>query len=406
MKILFVNKFLYPRGGAESYMLGLGEYLSKIGHEVQYFGMSDEKNTVGNKAGAYTPNMDFHKKSSERFLYPFRIIYSFEARRKIGKALDDMKPDVVHLNNINFQLTPSIIDEIKKRNIPLVWTLHDYQLICPAHLLYNSDKNCVCEKCVGKSKIYCIKNKCIHSSRIKSILGAAESFFYKIKGTYKKVDLFIAPSKFLYSKLVADNRKMFENRTVVLHNYVAKHTASENIKSKFPFPYVAFAGRLSQEKGTRILKETAGLLPNVQFVVMGGGEEENMLKEEKNIHLTGFVTGQMLVDNVAGARAVAVPSVCFENCPMTILEAQMLSVPAVTMNMGGMAELVEDGKTGVLAESVNSRAFAAAVENILSDDKRLEQMKENCKKEAENFLTVDKYCERILLYYKKVIENG
>ena len=406
MKILFVNKFLYPRGGAESYMLGLGEYLSKIGHEVQYFGMSDEKNTVGNKAGAYTPNMDFHKKSSERFLYPFRIIYSFEARRKIGKALDDMKPDVVHLNNINFQLTPSIIDEIKKRNIPLVWTLHDYQLICPAHLLYNSDKNCVCEKCVGKSKISCIKNKCIHSSRIKSILGAAESFFYKIKGTYKKVDLFIAPSKFLYSKLVADNRKMFENRTVVLHNYVAKHTASENIKSKFPFPYVAFAGRLSQEKGTRILKETARLLPNVQFVVMGGGEEENMLKEEKNIHLTGFVTGQMLVDNVAGARAVAVPSVCFENCPMTILEAQMLSVPAVTMNMGGMAELVEDGKTGVLAESVNSRAFAAAVENILSDDKRLEQMKENCKKEAENFLTVDKYCERILLYYKKVIENG
>ena len=199
---------------------------------------------------------------------------------------------------------------------------------------------------------------------------------------------------------------MFENRTVVLHNYVAKHTASENIKSKFPFPYVAFAGRLSQEKGTRILKETARLLPNVQFVVMGGGEEENMLKEEKNIHLTGFVTGQMLVDNVAGARAVAVPSVCFENCPMTILEAQMLSVPAVTMNMGGMAELVEDGKTGVLAESVNSRAFAAAVENILSDDKRLEQMKENCKKEAENFLTVDKYCERILLYYKKVIENG
>lgn len=238
------------------------------------------------------------------------------------------------------------------------------------------------------------------------MLGAFESFFYKIKGTYKKVDLFIAPSEFLYSKLAADNNKLFEKRTEVLHNYVVKRTASENVKSNFPFPYIAFAGRLSKEKGTGILKETARLLPNVQFVVMGSGEEEDTLKEEKNIHITGFVTGQTLVDNIACARAVAVPSVCFENCPMTILESQMLAVPAVTMNMGGMAELVKDGKTGVLAKAVNARAFAAAVENILSDSERLEQMKINCKKEAENFLTLDAYGEKVLALYKRVIDNG
>ena len=84
MKILMVNKYLYPRGGSESYMLKLGNYLSSLGHEVQYFGMFDEKNTVGNKEEAYTQNMDFHSAKIARFLYPFKIIFSLEAKKKIG----------------------------------------------------------------------------------------------------------------------------------------------------------------------------------------------------------------------------------------------------------------------------------------------------------------------------------
>ena len=115
MKILMVNKFLYPRGGSESYMLKLGEELLALGHEVQYFGMYDEKNTVGNSLGLYTGNMDFHSTGVQRFLYPFRIIYSREAYKKISDVLDDFKPDIVHMNNINFQLTPSIIYAVKKR---------------------------------------------------------------------------------------------------------------------------------------------------------------------------------------------------------------------------------------------------------------------------------------------------
>lgn len=406
MKILIVNKFLYPRGGSESYMLGIGKTLKKLGHEVEYFGMYDEKNTVENRLGEYTQNMDFHKKSLERLLYPFRIIYSFESKKKIGKVIDEMQPDVIHLNNINFQLTPSIIDAAKKRHVPVVWTLHDYQLICPGHLLYNNDRNCVCEKCIGRGKSACIKDKCIHSSKIKSILGVIEAKFYKIKGTYKKVDRFIAPSNFLYSKLVADNRPLFENRTTVIHNFVNKKSLPEKVKNNFGFPYIAFAGRLSPEKGTRILKDAARLLPDVDFVVMGGGPDEKMLSGIPNIHLTGFVTGKTLDENIAGAEAVAVPSVCFENCPMAILEGQQLAVPAVTMNMGGMAELVEDGKTGVLSKSVDAESFAAAVKDILSDRKRLAEMKENCLENAKTFSDTDAYCEKLLGIYAEVINNG
>ena len=135
MRILMVNKFLYPRGGAESYMLKLGQQLENSGHTVEYFGMYDEKNTVGNSAGLYTQNMDFHSGKLSRFLYPFKIIYSAEAYKKISRVIDCFKPDVVHMNNINFQLTPSIIYAVKKKNIPLVQTVHDYQMICPNHLL-------------------------------------------------------------------------------------------------------------------------------------------------------------------------------------------------------------------------------------------------------------------------------
>ena len=149
-----VNKFLYPRGGAESYMLGIGKCFEKMGHEVQYFGMHDEKNTVGNCMELYTQNMDFHTTSLKKLLYPFKIIYSFEAKRKIGKLLDTMQPDFIHLNNINFQLTPSVIGAAKKRKIPVLWTLHDYQLICPNHLLYNSKTGGVCEKCIGRKRLH------------------------------------------------------------------------------------------------------------------------------------------------------------------------------------------------------------------------------------------------------------
>ena len=216
-----VNKFLYPRGGSESYMLYLAEHLKKIGHEVEFFGMYDEKNTVGNSPGLYTQNMDFHSKGLARFLYPFKIVYSFEAKKKIMQVIDAFKPDIVHMNNINFQLTPSIIYGIKKKGIPLVQTVHDYQMICPNHLLYNFEKNTPCEKCVRGSHMNCIKNKCIHGSGVKSIIGVIEAKFYSWLKTYKKVDLFVCPSNFLENKLLSA-KEYYKGKTKTIHNFIDK----------------------------------------------------------------------------------------------------------------------------------------------------------------------------------------
>lgn len=157
MKILIVNKFLYPNGGSETYIFKIGQQLQSMGHEVQYFGMEHEKRIVGNHAESYTSNMDFHTGKLQKLLYPFKILYSKEARRKIGTVLEDFQPDVVHLNNFNFQLTPSILYEIKKfakkqnRKISIVYTAHDYQWVCPNHMLYIPHRQEVCKKCPAEN---------------------------------------------------------------------------------------------------------------------------------------------------------------------------------------------------------------------------------------------------------------
>ena len=400
MKILMVNKFLYPRGGSESYMLYLAEYLKKIGHEVQFFGMFDENNTVGNSKGLYTQNMDFHSKGLARLLYPFKIIYSFEARKKIMQVIDDFKPDIVHMNNINFQLTPSIIYGIKKKGIPLVQTVHDYQMICPNHLLYNFDKNIPCEKCVNGSHINCIKNKCIHASTVKSIIGVIEAKFYSLLKTYKKVDLFVCPSNFLENKLLSA-KGYYKGKTKTIHNFINKEKFSKN--SKKMDSYIVFVGRLSREKGIENIAGAAKLLPEYNFVVAGSGPDEHILKDISNIRLAGFLTGDELTELMGNAKLLLLPSVCYENCPLSILEAHCMGVPVVTMNSGGMAELVKDGVTGTLVNEPTPEGIADKLKETLVNENYYNTLRENCQNEKDNILSVENYAEILIKEYEKLV---
>lgn len=402
MKILMVNKFLYPRGGSESYMLYLGEHLEKMGHQVSYFGMYDEKNTVGNAAGLYTQNMDFHAKNWERFLYPFKIIYSFEAKKKIMQVIDDFQPDIVHMNNINFQLTPSIIYGVKKKGIPLVQTVHDYQMICPNHLLYNFEKNTPCEKCINGSYWNCIKNRCIHGSLVKSVLGVVEAMLFSLLKPYKKVDLFVCPSNFLENKLLS-TKKYYEGKTRTIHNYIDKERFA--LRDQKEGDYIVYVGRLSKEKGIENIAATAKLLPQYTFIIAGSGPDEGLLKDIPNVKLAGFLTGDKLTELMGNAKVLLLPSVCFENCPLSILEAQAMGVPVVTMNYGGMAELVREGVTGALAEEPTPEGIAAKLQQVMEEERYYKKLRENCKAARDNILSVETYCDRLLKEYEWLIQR-
>ena len=401
MKILMVNKFLYPRGGSESYMLKLGDELTALGHEIEYFGMYDEKNTVGNSAGAYTTNMDFHSTGLARFLYPFKILYSTEAEKKIGKVLDRFQPDVVHMNNINFQLTPSIIYAVKKRNIPLVQTVHDYQMICPNHLLYSFSETKPCDRCITGAKLNCLKYRCIHDSKVKSLLGVVEAKLYSVLKTYQKVDLYVCPSHFLENKLLKGSA-LYSGKTFTIHNFIEKKFTPE--KTENQEPYIVFVGRLSKEKGVELLAQTAKLLPQYKFVVAGNGPDDACLQNIPNVILKGFVSGQDLANLMANAKLLLAPSVCYENCPLSILEAHSMGVPVVTMNSGGMAELVEDGKTGGLVGKPTAECVAETLEKCLDEDV-YRTLKENCQRAGETIMGVREYAEIILQKYNDLIKK-
>ena len=395
MKILFINKFLHPNGGSETYIFKLGDYLRSQGHEVQYFGMEHEGRIVGNRVESYTSDMDFHNGSKlQKLFYPIKTIYSSEARKRIRLVLDDFQPDVCHLNNFNFQLTPSVILEIVKwrkktgKTCKLLYTAHDYQLVCPNHMCHNPNTCENCEKCLGGHFINCFKGKCIHGSAAKSLVGTAEAFFWNKTGVYKHIDTIICCSNFMKTKL--DTNPLFAKKTLALHNFVDS-VEQRSVEKK---DYVLYFGRYSKEKGIETLIQVAKELPHIPFIFAGTGPLEPLLKDLPNVKNVGFQTGEALEILIRQARFTVYPSEWYENCPFSVMESQLYGTPVLGANIGGIPELIQPGKTGELFESGNSIDLKNKIIGLWSDSSLLETMNYNFL--SVGFLSIERYVHVLL----------
>ncbi len=399
MNILMVNKFLHPNGGSETYIFKLGDCLKELGHNVEYFGMDHENRCVSNSVDAYTSNMDFHNASKlDKLVYPLKTIYSTEARKKIRQVLDSFMPDVVHINNFNFQLTPSIILETRKwsrstgHKVRIVFTAHDFQLICPNHMMKNPITGEICERCVGGKFSSCTKNKCIHGSTAKSAVGSAEAYFWNINGVYNQIDTFICCSHFMKSKL--DTNPKFSNRTVPLHNFIDAPPEVAVTKKD----YIIYFGRFSVEKGIDTLINVCKMLPNIKFIFAGTGPLEEDTKGVANIENVGFKTGDELATLIREARMSIYPSQWYENCPFSVMESQMYGTPVVGANIGGIPELINVGKTGELFESGNADDLKNTILKLWDDPQLLNSYTENCK--DVTFDNAKQYVEKLMKYYR------
>lgn len=418
MKILMVNKFLYPNGGSETYIFKLGEQLQKKGHEIQYFGMEHAGRIVGNRLECYTSDMDFHAGGVGKLLYPFRIIYSGEAKRKMRRVLEDFRPDVVHLNNINFQLTPSIIYAVrafeKKRGkrIKIVYTAHDYQWVCPNHMMRIPATGQICFACRGGDFKQCSKNRCIHDSRVKSLLGTIEAGFYAMRKTYGMVDVIICPSEFMKKQL--DTDPLLAEKTVMMHNFIDKDTAvagkthgkKKKRREKAEVfgtaadgdrpagDYVLYFGRYAEEKGTLTLLEACRALPEIPFVFAGTGPLEGRVNQAPNVENRGFVAGEELRRLIAQARFSVYPSEWYENCPFSVMESQMYGTPVLASDLGGAPELVQPGRTGDLFRGGDAQELTEHIKELWEDPELCRAYSENCR--SINFDTAEEYCAKIV----------
>lgn len=403
MRILIVNKFLFPNGGSETYIFKIGSQLQKMGHEVQYFGMEHEGRIVGNHAESYTSNMDFHGKGIQKLLYPFRIIYSGEARKKIRVVLEDFKPDVVHLNNFNFQITPSIIYEIRKwekavkKKVSIVYTAHDYQWVCPNHLLTIPATGELCFRCAGGKYGECTKNKCIHNSTLRSLLGTLEARLYHSLHTYQMVDKIICPSKFMEEKL--GSNPLLAGKLETLYNFLD----GEKYKAAKKKDYILYFGRFSEEKGVRTLLKVCNDLKEIPFLFAGTGALEEDISHYKNITNVGFLKGNELKRIIGEARFTIFPSECNENCPFSVMESQWYGTPVIAADVGGVPELVKNGYTGELFTAGKEEELKEKVLKLWENRELCEEYTRNCS--DLSFDSVEAYCNKLLKIYAGLDEN-
>lgn len=396
MKVLMVNKFLYPKGGSETYVFKLGETLARHGHSVEYFGLQNEKNIVGNSAEAYVSDMDFSAGIKKNLKAPFRIIYSKEARKKISEVLKSFQPDVVHLNNIQFHLTPSIILEVEKyrkktgRNTKIIYTAHDFQLICPSHGLFDSQIN-VCEKCISGNYTHCLKTKCMKNSRMKSLLAMTDAYFWKCSKAYSYINAIICPSHFL--KLKLDTQKRFADKTVTIHNFIEPQEITFSKKEG----YVLEFGHLSRDKGTNTLLAVAERMPEVRFLFAGYGAAEKDIAAVPNAEYVGFKTGDELKALIRKASVSICPSECYENCPFSVIESQIYGTPVIGSNFGGIPELIREGKTGLLFKAGDADDLEEKLRFLFETPGVLDEYTKNCK--SVSFETPETYYKKLMQIY-------
>ena len=405
MRILLVNKFHWLKGGSETYYFGLGKMLKKNGHEVAYFSMKDKNNI---KTGDKEYFVEASDMNSKRITKALSIIYNRKNRKKMEEALNDFKPDIVHLNNFQRQLSASIIYPIKKRNIPIVLTMHDAQAMCPAITMMDKDGN-ICDKCVNGKYLNCIKHKCIKNSKLKSILGAIEGKYYRIKKIYNnRIDYIITPSNFIRNKLISDGIE--KNKIVTIHNYVELH--NHHLK-RTNNNYIFFFGRLSKEKGVINLINAFIKLSGGNLYIAGDGPERNNLEKiikenklEKRVKLLGYLDSSKVIDFITNCKFVVVPSICSENCPYSVLETMMVGKPIVGSNVGGIPELIINNKNGFIFDSYSIDDLYKKMKILLENPKIVDDFSKYSQKLAKENYTETVYYKKIFDIYNKAVKKN
>ena len=350
MRILISNKFYYNRGGGDVYTMELEKLLKKNGHEVAVFSMQHPLNDPSKYSEYFPSEVDVNRKDFNNLLkFVIRPFGSLEVRRKFTALIKSFRPDIVHLNNIHSQLSPILAVIAKKHGIRVIWTLHDHKLLCPRYDCIRDQKPC--ELCFT-DKFNVVKYKCMKNSLLASIVAYAEALIWNRKVLGGSTDAFVCPSSFLKENMKKGG--FAPDKLRVISNFILDekledfHTGKSN--------YYCYVGRLSSEKGLVTLLEAASALPQFELRIIGTGPLAEELKEKYtagNIKFEGFRKWPELKDILDFSKFTVMPSECYENNPLSVIESLCLGTPVVGARIGGIPELIEEGINGYTFVSGN-----------------------------------------------------
>lgn len=412
MKILLIHKFHYMLGGTETFHYNLAEALKAAGHEVIYFSMQDDRNIPCPQDKYFVSNIDYNDpnlKGLTKIKAGLKLIYNFEAKKNIEQLIRDEKPDIAHIGLLHRQITFSVVDVLKKYNIPIVMHLHELTAVCPCYTMLRPDGT-ICSDCATKGYWNCVKNKCMKRSRTKSLLAFAEAKFLQFGRYYNKIDTYIAECKF-YQHLV-QKAHFTDSPIIQMNNFLP---VNQEYKAFYEHEnYILYFGRYAREKGVlTILKAYSKLKCSEKLVLVGKGSEEEKIQDyvkgnklEDRVYINGAIFGKEMDKIIEKAKVVLVPSEWYENGAFVALQALAKGKIVVASNIAGLSEIIQDGVTGFLAEPGNPDSFATAIQKVLElSADEYKTMSENIVLYAKQRCDVNNYIKQLTNIYSSLIQN-
>lgn len=408
MKILLIDVYNFNKGGAETVCFNTGKMLEDYGHEVIYFTLKWNKN-LPSPFEKYFPESKETRKGLFRQVINLRNYFYYpDAAKKLEQLILDERPEIAHIHLMWGQISPSIFPVLKKYHIPIIFTVHDYRMICPAYSFKNG-KGKVCEACSGKYFYRCFTHKCTKGSYFLSIFMAAEMYFRnKYFNPNKYIDGLLYVSNFARKKH-EQYMPAFKNKpNIVLHNFSNSITDS---KKSVLDKYFLFLGRLSEEKGIITLMKAIKENPEARLKIVGAGPLEHKLKEFKsqnglnNIEFLGYKSGKELIELKQKAYFTVVPSEWYENNPMAIIESYAEGVPVIGSNIGGIPEIINEEKTGYIFTPQDYKELSQLIKKAsnLTKEEYL-AMSNNAIEYARKDMSKENYYNKLIPFYKHIID--
>ena len=366
MRVLMVNAFHWLKGGVERTVFDETRWLEAASHEVAHFATADPRNVPSRFSRHFAPTADFAEDvPAWRQLRQLpRAIWSDAAARALEGLLAEWRPDVAHVHAPSRYLTPSVLAALERAGVPMVMTLHDFKPWCTNRQLFARGE--VCERCRGGHHWHAAAIGCVQRSHMKSVVGAIEAYTHDQRRAYAGVRRWIAPSRFARDKAISLGADAARVR--LLPHGVERPEAAP-VPKPLPPRFAFYAGRLSDEKGVRLLPALARAIAPVPLLVAGGGPLEGWLREQgaPTLRLFGHLATAELAAVRSRATAVLVPSRFPETFGYVVAEAQLEGRVVVASTIGALTELVEHEATGLLVPPGDPRALAEATRRALED---------------------------------------
>lgn len=412
MRILLVNTFHFRGGGDSTYTLNLAELLRSKGHQAAFFAMQDPRNLHDPNSDLFVSPINFREMNRRKGMVAglqviSRVVYSHEARRKIGLLIDRFHPDIIHLQNIHGHITPSVVFEAKARGLPVVWTLHDYKLICPnSHFLVDSTGQ-ICESC-GKSRYHqAALKRCKKSSLLASSMATLEAYAHRVLRVRERVDAFFAPGAFLRNKLI--ERGFAQDRVHHLPLFLSEEMLTQR-NGLHNDDYMLFLGKIEPIKGIHTLLQACRLAPGIRLVLAGRLEEPLASELQPllppNAHYVGMKQGEELHQLLRNALAVVVPSLWYENQPFSVLEAFAYGKPVIASRLGGMTELLGNDERGKLVAPRDARMLAERVHWMATYYQESRDIGRRARRYLIDRHAADQHYQKVMECYNYVVNDG